>query len=263
MRQAGSACARWARVAAPFVIGLMLWQTASAVEPRVAGFNELVIFDPGVHERGLAGVNFQPVDDGMEIDIAPIVHVHRYYYSGDKEFQGPIIVGGPTIVVANHPRTGERMYVDVVLPPGAPIIEHCGSAITYGFEDQRVVIHFCGREKAVVKYLPGKGVARRIQERRARIKEAHQAAVQRSALAGALKEAGEDVKKVAVGAVGVVGSTATAAVETGQKVIRMVPGVQMLQSAADQRLERLETEGIKQAARAQELAEPVFVRTIR
>ncbi len=40
----------------------------------------------------------------MKVDIAPTVHVHRYYYSGDKEIQGPIINGGPTVVVAITPK---------------------------------------------------------------------------------------------------------------------------------------------------------------
>ena len=265
MRRAKSFCARLAQASGPLVLGLALWQPAWGVEPRVAGLNELVIYDPGEHERGLPGVTFDSEEGETEIDIAPIVHVHRYYYSGNKEFQGPIIAGGPTIVVANNPHTGERMYIDVMLPPGAPIIEYDKSKITYNFPDRRVCICFSRifDEHATVKYISGKGLARAAQEHTEKVKEETKKQIKSSALAGALKEAACDVKKAAVGAVGVAEATATAAVETGQKIIRVIPGVQMLQSAGEQARERGETEALKQAGKARAFAESESIRTVR
>lgn len=258
-------CARLARAGAPLVLGLALWQPVRAVEPREPGLNELVIYDPGLHERGLPAITFEPTADGLNVDIAPIVHVHRYYYSGNKEYQGPLIDGGPTIVVANHPKTGERLYIDVMLPAGAPIIEYDASTITYAFPDRRVVLHFscCQTEKVTVKYLSGKGWVRKFHDFKQEKREECRTAVRQSALVGATKEVCEDVSKVAVGAVGVAGTAATSVVETGTKIVRAFPGVQMLQSAADQRRERLEQEGLKQAARGQERAEQFFTRTVR
>lgn len=247
----------------PLVLGLALCQSAVAVEPRVAGLTDLVIYDPGTHEQGLPDVTFEPDGEGQEVDIAPIVHVHRNYYNGNQEYQGPIISGGPTVVVANHPRTGERMYLDVMLPAGAPIIEYDNSKITYVFADRRVVICFSGRNKATIKHLSGRGAARIARERAATAKEKHKVAVQQSTLAGALKEAACDAKKMAVGAVGVVGQTATAVVQTGQKIVSVIPGVQALQSAADQRKERLEMEGLRQAGKAQAFLESETIRTVR
>jgi hypothetical protein len=244
------------RAGAPLVLGLALFQSSGAVEPRVAGLDDLVIYDPGVHERGLPGVEFLPDGDGLVVEIPPIVHVHRYYYSGNKEFQGPIIAGGPTV---------ERMYIDTMLPAGAPIVEYDDSSITYAFPDRRVIIVFScrGKDQATVKYYSGKGLVRKLKEQRDKAKEEHKAAVARSAFANAVKGAAGDVKKVCVGTVGVAGAAATSVVETGTKIVRAVPGVQMLQSAADQRAERLELEGLKQAGERQAAAETELIRTVR
>ena len=47
------------------LLGMALFQPAIAVEPREPGLNELVIYDPGVHERGLPAVNFVPSEEGL------------------------------------------------------------------------------------------------------------------------------------------------------------------------------------------------------
>ena len=140
---------------------------AWAAETTEAGLNDLVILDPGTHERGLPAVEIKHVEGGREIDIPPKVHVHRYYYSGDKEFQGPIINGGPTVVVANHPKTGERMYIDVVLPAGAPRIAYNKHGITYVYPDKRVAVTFqhfpFDPNKSIVKIHHGQGLGRGIR----------------------------------------------------------------------------------------------------
>ena len=79
-----------------------------------------MILDPGNHEDGLPAVIFD--DESRQIEIPPTLHVHRYYKSGDKGYQGPIINGGPTIMVAQYPKTGERINVDVMLPHATPEI---------------------------------------------------------------------------------------------------------------------------------------------
>ena len=61
---------------------------AVPAENREAGFDDLVIMDPGAHQNGLPAVIFD--DESREIEIPPALHIHRYYYSGDKEYQGPI-----------------------------------------------------------------------------------------------------------------------------------------------------------------------------
>jgi len=79
---------------------------ADGKEPRASGLNQLVVIHPGAHERGLPAVRLVPTTDGtVKVDVPRTIHVHRYYYDGDKEYQGPIIQGGPTVVVANHPKS--------------------------------------------------------------------------------------------------------------------------------------------------------------
>ncbi len=140
-----------------------------------AGLNDLVIMDPGKHERGLPAVLVTYMNEHPEIEIPPTLHVHRYYYSGDKIFQGPIIQGGPTVVVASHPKTGQRMYIDVVLPAGTPRIQYTGNAITYIYNAtrRRVEIkfqHFPFRSGvAVVKHHSGKGLNVAIRDKRQQV----------------------------------------------------------------------------------------------
>ena len=102
----------------------------TAAEPRVGGLDELVIYDPGNHDRGLPAIEFAESPEGIQIEISPATHVHRFYYNGDKEYQGPLLQGGPTVVVANHPRTGKRLYIDVNLPSGAPVIVYDEDSIS-------------------------------------------------------------------------------------------------------------------------------------
>ncbi len=59
---------------------------------------EIEVIDPGVDPLGnpsvriLAGNN-----ERAQVDIPPTVLVHRYYYSGDRSFQGPLLPGAPRV----------------------------------------------------------------------------------------------------------------------------------------------------------------------
>lgn len=230
----------WAACAAmPLGAGL----TGPAVwggEPREPGLSELVILDPGGNDLGLPPVETRLGPDGVEIDIPPIVHVHRNYYSGNKEYQGPIIDGGPTVVVANNPHTGKRMYIDVMLPGGAPVIAYDKHAITYVYPNRRVAICFDPliHDKAVVKYLSGQGIARSLHDKSEFVADATHRAYRQSRLVGASQELARETGKAALGVVAIAGGAATAAVETTTKVVRLIPGVQLLQSLGEQAPER-------------------------
>ena len=50
--------------------------------------------------------------------------------------------GGLTVIVARHPCTHQVKRVTTVLPPGPATIVYEKSAITYRYEDRRVVLHF-------------------------------------------------------------------------------------------------------------------------
>ncbi|HWB14735.1 MAG TPA: hypothetical protein VG826_36265 [Pirellulales bacterium] len=222
-------------------LSICVLDIAGAIEPKAAGLNELVVYDPGRHERGLPAVEFTPTLDGkLKVDIPPAVHVHRYYYSGDKEFQGPVIPGGPTIVVANHPKTGQRMYVDAVLPAGAPKIAHNTCGITYVYPHQRVIITFSKwhTDKATVEYACGEGLDRRWHDFKTACSARTHAALQRSPLVQATKDTVCDVGKMALGAKDAAGETAANVINKGREMAHVIPGVTPLKSYAEQHRER-------------------------
>ena len=78
---------------------------------------EIELLDPGVDPTGkpTAIVRPDPNNPGLQqVDVPPAILVHKFYYTGDRTFQGPMLPGGPTIAALNHPKTGERTYVNIV-----------------------------------------------------------------------------------------------------------------------------------------------------
>jgi len=227
---------------------------ADAGQKLVAGLNELEIVDPGLREDGVPAIEFKDSPHGIEVEIRPTVHVHRYYYNGDKAYQAPFRHGGPTIVVANHPRTGKRLYIDVNLPPGAPLVSYTKRRITYTFPERRVIIAFshCHNDKVTVHYRGGRRIGPKPEEVKTRHK-LHQA----------LKDAYETRKKLVVGAAATVSDLAGNAVKMSTEVLNALPGVQTLQGAGDQLRERANLETLRQSGiqRAKEATK--FVRTNR
>ncbi len=237
-------------VVAACAVLLVAPQEAPAAKPTVAGLNELVILDPGTHERGLPAVRLAQSPHGLVVEIPPKVHVHRYYYNGDKEFQGPIVQGGPTVVVANHPTTGRMMYVNASLPGGAPKIVHSRAGITYVYPDRRVVISFsrCSPETAVVAHKNGQGWGQRIQGWRESVDGSVQEHLQRSPLA-------QSVKETTLGGGELLSGAGTAAEETTANFLDRLrgaagsfPGVSALRGYAEQRPVRAEQRALEAAA---------------
>jgi hypothetical protein len=227
-----------------------------ATEPKEAGLNELVVQPPGVHSRGLPAVEFKSTEDGVKVEIPPTVHVHRFYYSGDKEYQGPYVAGGPTIVVANHPRTNERMYVDVMLPTGFPIVEYTEKTITYIYPNQRVTLTFVpfSKTKVSVKYEHGQGLERKLHQWTKGAGQAVGKTVKSSKLSGTLGGAAKGAGQLAVGVGGVVETAADAGLQTVGKVVGMFPGVKTLQSAGKQAAERRAADSLRRAEKVQLVA---------
>ena len=216
---------------------LVMAGTAVATDPRASdgGLNELVIYSPGNHPRGLPPIEFRQIRDDMDrlgIDIAPTIHVHRNYYNGNKEYQGPIMVGGPTVVVANHPKTNKRTYIDVNLPPGAPSIAYDRHGITYVYNDQRVRLDFglLHTEKVHVSYLTGRGMARRAHERGREIADRKAAAQQQQPLRGTVATIKADARATARGLGKVSGQVLNVGAQTVTKVTSVIPGVKALRS---------------------------------
>ncbi len=245
----------------PPVLALLFVLTSAndldAGKPRVAGFNELEVFDPGVGESRdgafFPGIQLNQTENGTEVEIAPIVHVHRFYYNGDKEYQGPLGQGGPVIVVAKHPRTRERLYIEADLPPGAPVISYSNHSITYAYPKQRVVIKFSRwcKDKVLVQH------GNRWRIPRPSISAGN------SKLIKALKDHAKRTSKTAAGAAVTAWNAAGQAVETVSGLTENLPGLKALQSAVDQVGPQQRGNDLRAAAESQAAQQTEFVPTNR
>lgn len=230
-------------------------------EPREPGFNELVVIDPAVQENGLP----IPIVQGGQVEIPQTLHVHPYYYCGDKEYQAQILNGGPTIIVANHPKTGDKLYIDAVLPAGAPVIAYNAYSITYVYFDRRVVIEFppLRRHKAVVRYVSGRGIGRDVQDHVTQVSASIQDHKKKSKLVTELGELKSDATNITKGTFGIAGSTAAILVERTRAVTRVLPGVAALKSAGQQAEERGALEEVRQSGIERLRNETKTIRTNR
>lgn len=106
---------------------------------------EIEILDPNADPNGNPAVLLKDSaqsEDTQQVEIPPVVLVHRYYYTGDRTFQGPMLPGGPSIVVASHPVTNERVYVPLQMLPGAPRVIYRRNSIEFDYGAQGIKIHF-------------------------------------------------------------------------------------------------------------------------
>jgi hypothetical protein len=134
----------WATVA----LGLALLSATAAGDHRrlvqVPPADEIEVLDPGVDPVGNPKALFVPgpVPGTTGVTIPPTVVVHKFYYTSTRSFQGPMLPGGPSIVVVNHPRTGEQLYLEVQLLPGAPRVCYTDCSIEYDYGHKGITIHF-------------------------------------------------------------------------------------------------------------------------
>lgn len=135
-----------ANLALLLVVFACFSSVAKATPPRntVPPNWEIEVLDPRASSDGRPAVELVPggKHGELKVDIPPAILVHKYYYSGHRSFQAQILPGGPCIVVANHPKNGERQYIDVVLPPGAPRVTYYAHSIDYDFGHRGVRVHF-------------------------------------------------------------------------------------------------------------------------
>lgn len=116
---------------------------------------EIEVLDPNADPLGRPAVELRHEDGAVRVDIPPAVLVHRYYYSGDRSFQAQLLPGGPCVVVASHPKTGERCYINVQMMPGAPRVTYTGHSIQYDYGDHGITVHFGLLGQPTVKYRSG------------------------------------------------------------------------------------------------------------
>lgn len=232
-----------------------------------AGLNDLVILDPGEHERGLPAVVLGESDSGTTVEIAPKVHVHRFYYSGDKIFQGPIIQGGPTVLVVSHPKTGQKLYVNVVLPAGAPRIAYTKNTITYIYGNHRSEIKFRSFPfdpcVAIIKHSSGKGAVVTVVDASQAIRKHLGQTLTQSETINAAKDLTAGGGKLIKGTATTIGEASTRGADTIKQLAQLIPGIAYLSSKADERPQQQYEAGIRAATRTNELTEAPFVRTNR
>ena len=116
-------------------IGLLLLSavTAEAGKRRPANVpaaDEIEVISPNVDPLDRPAAVIKDWSNGLKtVDIPPTVLVHKYYYTGDRSFQAQLLPGGPSIVVVNHPKTGERCYIEMQMLPGAPRVTYTSHSI--------------------------------------------------------------------------------------------------------------------------------------
>jgi hypothetical protein len=126
---------------------------------------EIEVLDPNADPLGRPAVELIPDEYGNTlVNIPPVVLVHRYYFTGERSFQAQLLPGGPSIVVVNHPKTGERTYIDVQMPPGAPRVTYTDHSIDYDFGDTGVSVVFGLFGHPSVKYRSGATIPSRMGE---------------------------------------------------------------------------------------------------
>lgn len=130
---------------------------------RVIPSLEIEILDPNVDSRGNPGVIVgQDAWGQTQVDIAPTIMVHRYYYTGDRTFRGPDLPGGPSIIVAFHPKSGQKVYLPVQMHPGSPMVTYTAQSIEYDFGDRAVVVSFPRFGNPTVVYRNGRSFTDRL-----------------------------------------------------------------------------------------------------
>lgn len=199
------------------ITGHAAHRNASKVPPTL----EIEVLDPGVDPLGNPAVLVRRDEYGqMQVDIPPVVLVHRYYYTGDRSFQAQLLPGGPSIVVANHPRTGERCYVPVQMLPGAPRVTYTSSSIEYDYGETGITLHFKTHGSPTIKYRNGLPWHRKLGN----VVHADQWKDRAARLQSSTENAASRSKTLAHGAMAQIGDAGKTALLPVRNLLEVMPG---------------------------------------
>ncbi len=211
---------------------------------------EIELLDPNVDPLGRPTVKVSQVvgPDGLaRIDIPPAVLVHKFYYTGDRSFQGPMLPGGPTVVVLNHPADGERLYIEMQMPPGAPRIIYTRNSVEYNYGVQSIILSFGphGRPKITMR----QGVSGLMEARIARDQARQNASrfIARTGLPEARRKVREQAQNVARSAADRIHDVGKAAVTPVIQLAKLIPGINLLTSNPEQSVENERDSLVKRA----------------
>lgn len=230
-RPRGDVALAWRAWCAPAMLAAAaVALAASTAEARpsapVPPSMEIEILDPRVDPLGnptvLLGID--PCDPTQQlIDMPQTILVHRYYYTGDRSFQGPMLTGGPTIVVVNHPRTGERVYVSVQMLPGAPRVTYTNCSIRYEFGENAITVKFGLLGKPTVVYRNGVARGSRAKEAAVGAAAATAELTRRTGLPAAVEETARGCKNLAVNTADTINAVGRAVLAPAVQIIGALP----------------------------------------
>jgi hypothetical protein len=195
-----------------------------------------VVLDPGVDPKGEPRPILRRADtatDELTVEIPETVHVHRYFPTGPCEFQAQYFAGGPTIVCVKHPYTNERVYVHLNLSPGFPKVKYDENEIEYKFPEESFSIHFDKCGDVTTAYSRCGAVKQKAKHTATHL---HVTAVDWSNRLGLDKFAEKVVNEARETAAGTTERTRQLVTQSGNLFIgalNLVPGVQLLQSKAE------------------------------
>lgn len=179
-------------------------------------------------------------------------HVHRFYYSGNSEFQCPIISGGRTRVVTVHPKTGEPLEFFVMLSAGAPRVVYRSDHFAYQYNDHQTVVSFpsvgFGRSKVAVHQYNGKPLRRRWDEVVESWSE-HTDAINNTNTVQAAKSATQDGLQLLEGTGVVVDRALGGTIDASRQITDLLPGKTYLQSLQPERAYDARDAATRQATR--------------
>jgi hypothetical protein len=232
----------------------------------VPATQEIEVLDPNVDPRGNPAVVTQPgPDGGVVIDIPPTVLVHRYYYTGNRSFQARLLPGGPCIVVASHPKSGERLYIPVQLPPGAPRVTYTADSIEYDFGTQAVTITFCClfQHRPKVTYRQGVPFTEKVEKAAVCVRDATRRLVNRTGIPACADKVAKGSKSVVVTTVDRLNDLGKVVVAPPIAVLKATPLANLFTESPEDRATK-ERDSVVQRARDQALRqENAFINTSR
>ncbi len=222
---------------------------------------EIEILDPGVDPRGIAAIIPMHRADGLtRIGVPPTVLVHRYYYTGDRTFQGPMLTGGPCVVVVSHPRTGEQLYLPVQMLPGAPRVIYKSNSIEYDYGARGITIEFCLLScQPKVVYRTGTPVLREVKNAADKVNDCCKSLIQRTSLPEYAEKACATTKNMTETAVDNASALCGAVTAPVIQVFQLLPGAKWATSSDQQRANVKQGSIIQAATERANSQETVFI----
>jgi hypothetical protein len=227
---------------------------------------EIEVLDPNADPLGNPAVelreNDRYCDGSLTVEIPPVVIVHKYYYTGDRCFQGPMLPGGPSIVVLNHPKSGERTYIPVQMLPGAPMVHYTSRGIEYDYGRHGITVGFglLGRPK--VTYRNRKPVGRQAKKAVAGVAGGAAQLVEATRLPELTRAAAEGTKNVVANTGNGIRDMGEGLIAPALQLIQATPLGSIFRSNPEEQATRRRDREVRSAAREASQAE-AFIPSLR